>query len=158
MSKVLNVQYNGQLAPIDLTHQFQCMEYIQNHVIPSCMDGTIEIGTISYRKITKNDNIKETIDKLETLDTPYVCLYSYGPHIQKLLSIVEILKKVLLEKQVDTPRQWNKLTCFNLTTEGRNELLEKHTRVPILITMIEIPNKKPLESLDLPWKSFTQQV
>lgn len=32
--------------------------------------------------------------------------------------------------------QWNKLTSFDIIKEGRNELLEKKLKVPILIAFV----------------------
>lgn len=155
MAELPRVRYDGIDAPIDLGDQESTMKYIHDHIISSCIEG-IGDGIISYRKVTKNDNIKQTIDKLESVESQYICLYSYGPHIQKMLSIVEIFKRILLGK-ASSLRQWNKLTCFVLTTEGRNELLEKQTKVPILITVVEMPSTAERPSIELSLKGFTQQ-
>ncbi|QLQ81581.1 hypothetical protein HG537_0F03420 [Torulaspora globosa] len=152
MEGLPRIQYDGLDAGIDLGDQESSMKYIYDNIISNCIEGSDNIGDgiILYRKITKNDNIKQTIDKLENTDCQYTCLYSYGPHIQKMLSIVEIFKR-----KVSCVKQWNKLTCFIVTKEGPNELIEKHTRVPILITVIEIPSARA--PLDLSLKGFTQQ-
>ncbi|QLL33971.1 hypothetical protein HG536_0F02960 [Torulaspora globosa] len=158
MAGLPRVQYDGKDARIDPADQESTMKYIYDHIISSCIQGpeVIGDGIISYRKVTKNDNIKQTIDKLENTDCQYICLYSYGQHIQKMLSVVEIFKRILLGK-TSSVKQWNRLTCFILTKEGRNELLEKQTRIPILITVVEIPSTSIRPSFELSLKGFTQQ-
>lgn len=161
MSTGPKVEFDGEETQLDLADQAGCMQFIRDQVIPGCIDNCqdLEGDALAFRKITKNDSIQQTLEKLEAGKARFQCLYSYGPHIHKLLSVVEIFKKMESNKTGEKalPRQWNKLSCFVSVQQGRNELLEKRTRVPILIVVIERPSSSSGESRDLPLKRFTQQ-
>lgn len=159
MMEIPRIEFDGEDAHIDLDDQGQCMQFIRDKVIPGCVDDcqALEGEMIMFRKITKNNSIQQTLEKLEAGKSRFVCVYAYGPHIHKLLSVVEIFKKISSRKSESkvTLKQWNKLSSFVSVQQGQNELLEKRTRVPILITVIARPSDQ--EPLELPLKGFTQQ-
>ena len=151
------VLFNGQSTGLDLTSAQQVLKYIKDKVIPSVLGsqavGDVEaatdktpLDTMEYVKITKNDSIERLVGKLRTIDvsSTAICLYSYGPHIQKMLSSIEIYKNTMQSRKSKAksatdnvePVQWNKLLRFQVITQGRNELLEKKVMVPIMITII----------------------
>lgn len=121
---------------LDLADQSGIFEFIKSQIILTLLNNDQKlIATTSFFKINKNNKIKITIDNIAKFDNDnLVCLFAYGPHLQKLLSVVELYKsKIISSKEF---RQWNKLTSFDVQSEGRNELLEKKVKVPIMITFI----------------------
>lgn len=161
MTSPCKVEYEDKVAQIELANQSQCMQFIKDVVIPSLFnDSGNLLNEVSYRKVTKNDNIQQTIEKLEKASSQLLCIYSYGTHIQKMLSILEIFKKVMKKDPngTDELHQWNKLTSFVCTREGRNELLERRTRVPILITLVRLSTLSPAFVLKLEQAGFTVQL
>ena len=153
------VLFNGQSTGLDLASVQRVLQYIKDKVIPNVLDvkaatdtvadvATVKtpLDTMEYVKITKNDSIERLVDKLKRIDVSgtAMCLYSYGPHIQKMLSIIEIYKKTVQSRKSEAgsatdnvePIQWNKLLRFQVVSRGRNELLEKKIMVPIMITVI----------------------
>lgn len=161
MEIVPRIEFNGEDAQLNLADQIQCMQFIRDRVIPGCIENSqsLEDRVIVFRKITKNDSIQQSLERLESSDSRFVCLYAYGPHVRKLLSVVELLKKILSKKMNENgqPRQWNKLSCFMSVQLGRNELLEKRTRVPILISVIEKSPEASETKFELGLKGFTLQ-
>ncbi|CCF58976.1 hypothetical protein KAFR_0F03800 [Kazachstania africana CBS 2517] len=156
MSKKI-VIYNGAETSLDLSSISETLTFIEQVVIPNIFQNDQEnlLRSVKFLKVSKNDSIKSSVDKLQsfTFHKDTVCLYSYGPHIQKLLSIVEIAKST-----IDTNcKQWNKLTNFELSQEGRNELLEKRTIVPILIAFLTISEEFNYDFFKNELNGFTKQ-
>ncbi|CAB4256777.1 similar to Saccharomyces cerevisiae YGR030C POP6 Subunit of both RNase MRP and nuclear RNase P [Maudiozyma barnettii] len=137
----MTVQYKGADIPVELSSTSNTLNFIQEHIIPDLLrdDPTLQ-EKIIFNKISKNSSIEKVVDRLCQKDSEnhFICIYSYGPHLQKLLSIVEIFKKVKTEKDNVKINQWTKMAMFKTVEEGRNELLEKKTIVPILITFITV--------------------
>ena len=126
----------------------------------SLTDDSKNSTLIQYHGVSKNDNIKQSVNKLnKQIDADNesfekqraLCIYSYGPHIQKMLSILEIFKKSYSNNDKKL-YQWNKLTSFDIIGEGRNELLEKRLKVPILVTLVS-----DSETMDLNLNLFSKQ-
>ncbi|CAL9728918.1 ribonucleases P/MRP protein subunit Pop6p [Monosporozyma unispora] len=133
--KILYSEHNTDL---DLNNQTKSYKYIQDIIIPNLLiDDNKLLACIKYFKVTKNDKIKSTLDNLQKHQQDgIICLFGYGPHLQKLLSIIELYKSKILQ---DKPfKQYNKLTSFDVVSQGRNELLDKKVKVPILITFITV--------------------
>lgn len=137
------------------------MDLIQNEIIQRILGDKkfLYQDNVRFRKITKNDNIKQTIDKLQkdNLKEEIQCFYSYGIHLQKMLSVIEIYKRVVKNSSTKL-EQYNKLTNFVAIEEGRNVLLEKKTRIPVLIVFISAEQNKTLERDLLIQKKFTKQT
>ncbi|EJS43693.1 pop6p [Saccharomyces arboricola H-6] len=158
---IKSVYYNETNANLDLNSCGQCLRFLQETIIPSLANDSNNSSSIQYHGISKNDNIKQSINKLDKQTTAaagnsgkqqqVLCVFSYGPHIQKMLSILEIFRKKCI-KDNKKLHQWNKLTSFDITKEGRNELLDKKLKVPILITFIS-----DSEITDLNLHLFTKQ-
>ncbi|CAL9734118.1 ribonucleases P/MRP protein subunit Pop6p [Monosporozyma servazzii] len=132
------VLYSEHPTDLDLTNQVQSYKYIQEIIIPNLLvDDNKLLTCIKYFKVTKNDKIKSILENLQKhQQTGLICLYGYGPHLQKLLSIIELYKTKILD---NTPfKQYNKLTSFDVISQGRNELLDRKTKVPILISFFTI--------------------
>ncbi|SMN22480.1 similar to Saccharomyces cerevisiae YGR030C POP6 Subunit of both RNase MRP and nuclear RNase P [Maudiozyma saulgeensis] len=135
----MTVLYKGSDIPVELNSTSATLNFIQEHIVPDLLrDDPTLTEKIIFNKISKNSNIERTVDILCQKDSVnnFICIYSYGPHLQKLLSIVEIFKKVKSDTSDVKINQWNKMAMFKTVEEGRNELLEKKTIVPILITFI----------------------
>lgn len=136
------VEYSNKETDLQLLNYSQCLKFIQEHVVPDMLAGSnINGNEITYRKITKNDNIRETVDKLQSDPLPVTCIFTYGPHIQKMLSILEIYKKVIYENSDDSRsnikiHQWNKLSWFTNKVDSKNELIQTCKRIPIMLTVV----------------------
>lgn len=156
----MTVQYKGNDIPIQIDSIAGTLNYIQEHILPEMFkdDPTIT-GKLIYSKISKNSNIEKTVTSLcnKDIDDKFICLYSYGPNTQKMLSIIEIFKKVKSEKDSKQIRQWNKMITFKNIEEGRNELLEKKTIVPILITLMTTSDSLTSSIFQNDKNMFTQQ-
>lgn len=161
MTSPCKVEYEDKVVQIELANQSQSMQFIKDVVIPSLLNESHGVlNELTYRKVTKNDSIQQAIEKLEKVSSQFLCIYSYGAHIQKMLSILEIFKKVMKKDPNGTGElhQWNKLTSFVCTQQGRNELLEKRTRVPILISLVRMSTLLPAFVLELEQAGFTAQL
>ncbi|KAG0661196.1 hypothetical protein C6P45_001416 [Maudiozyma exigua] len=156
----MTVQYKGTDVPVQISSITNTLNYIQEHILPDIFedDPTITEKLI-YSKISKNSNIEKTVTALcnKEIDDKFICLFSYGSNIQKMLSIVEIFKKVKTEKDLKQMRQWNKMISLKNIEEGRNELLEKKTIVPILITLITTSESLTSPIFQNDKNMFTQQ-
>ncbi|KAL3232516.1 Ribonucleases P/MRP protein subunit POP6 [Nakaseomyces bracarensis] len=130
------VLYNGLDTQLSLDNYSQCFDFIKAQIIPNILSGNVIV-----EKITKNDKISNRVSRLETVlkEKRIIVVVSYGDHIQKMASIVEITKSKF--EGVD---QWNKLLSFQQIRPGKNELLEKAVRVPILITVLCVDKKLEL--------------
>ena len=157
---VNGVYYNAINRDLDISSSSQCLRFLQETVIPSLASNTDNSTSILYHGISKNDNIKQSINKLNkqinatdgsSSQQHALCVFSYGPHIQKMLSILEIFKKGYIKNNKKL-YQWNKLTSFDITREGRNELHENRLKVPILVTLVS-----DSEITDLNLQLFTKQ-
>ena len=160
-SKMINgVYYNEISRDLDISSSTQCLRFLKETVIPSLANNGNNSTSIQYHGISKNDNIKKSVNKLDKQINiadrslglqQVVCIFSYGPHIQKMLSILEIFKKGYIKSNKKI-YQWNKLTSFDIKREGRNELQEERLKVPILVTLVS-----DSEIIDLNLHSFTKQ-
>ncbi|QLG70904.1 hypothetical protein HG535_0A08500 [Zygotorulaspora mrakii] len=161
MATVPRVEFENSVLDIDLKDQRRSMDLIQNEIIQRILGDKkfLYQDNVRFRKITKNDNIKQTIDKLQkdNLKEEIQCFYSYGIHLQKMLSVIEIYKRVVKNSSTKL-EQYNKLTNFVAIEEGRNVLLEKKTRIPVLIVFISAEQNKTLERDLLIQKKFTKQT
>lgn len=152
------VEYCNKETGLQLPNYSECLKFIREHVVPDMVAGSITDNETGYYKVTKNDSIRRMVEKLQLESTPTVCVFSYGAHIQKMLSILEIYKKTINKEKKDVKiHQWNKLNWFVNKVESRNELIHSSKRVPILVVVItrgddEISGKIQLES-----KGFTRQ-
>lgn len=152
--------YNNTKTDLDLKSASDTLHYIEEQVIPGLLQNDKDfVGKILFQKISKNDNIERVVNKLNTFDlnNNFVCIYSYGPHVQKMLSIVEIFKKMKTVNKDTKIIQWNKLTMFKLIEEGRNELLEKKTIIPICITFITCSETLTSTVFENDQNKFTKQ-
>ncbi|CCC66759.1 hypothetical protein NCAS_0A02010 [Naumovozyma castellii] len=137
-----------------------CKEFISSWLETTIFEKNPGLATNTKRVcITKNANIKHTVDKLQGLlesTEGFVCLEAHGPHLQKMLSILEITKKVIKEKDTSTTiHQWNRMLSFQSIQPGRNELLERKINIPILICFISTSSDL---ANDLPFSLFTEQT
>lgn len=156
----MTVQYKGNDIPVQIDSITDTLNYIQEHILPEIFKDDPSITEkVIYTKISKNSNIEKTVTALynKDIDDKFICLYSYGSNTQKMLSIIEILKKVKSEKDSKQTRQWNKMITFRNIEEGRNELLEKKTIVPILITLITTSDTLTSSIFQNDKNMFTQQ-
>lgn len=152
-----NVYFNSQLINVDLKDQSSTNKYIQEVLIRNFINSDPDLfDEIIFRKVTKNDKINEAVNKLSSfIDQKKVyCLYSYGPHIQKMISIIEIFKR----SQDINLTQWNKLANFELVEQGRNELLSKKTKVPILIAFLKFDKDFTSLTFENDKNCFSKQV
>ncbi|CCH43543.1 Ribonucleases P/MRP protein subunit [Wickerhamomyces ciferrii] len=98
--------------------------------------------------IKKGDKIQKKISKLLKIlieEKNSIILMSSGENLQKLSSIIEILKLKLREfyntnEGIDFKfEQFNKLDFYETSTK-KNEILDKTLKVPVLYTMIRSIN------------------
>ncbi|AQZ13068.1 POP6 (YGR030C) [Zygosaccharomyces parabailii] len=150
------VEYCNRDTGLHLPSQSQCMQFVQEHVVPDMLKMTDGSPEMSFRRVTKNDNIKQAVERLYNDSSPVTCIFAYGPHIQKMLSILEICKKALAEQNQGELHQWNRLACFVLIEEGRNDLVECRRRVPILVSIVT-KTVEAASQLQLEMKGFTRQ-
>lgn len=151
------VEYCNRDTGLHLPSQSQCLQFVQDHVVPDMLNSPVDdVPEISFRKVTKNDNIKQAVEKLNNDSSPVTCIFAYGPHIQKMLSILEICKKATEKQDRGELHQWNRLTCFVVIQEGRNDLVESRKRVPILVSIIT-KTAEAASQLQLEMKGFTKQ-
>lgn len=132
------VFYCGHPTKIDLSDQVNSYKYMKNIIIPNqLLDDAKLLSKIKYFKITKNDKIKNLLENLKKHQNDEItCIFAYGQHLQKALSVVELYKtKILLPDKVMF-KQWNKLLSFDVISQGKNELLDKKIKVPILLIFI----------------------
>lgn len=149
MSKVL---YLNKPVQLDIGNQVDCFQFIKTTVL----DDTLKSDSVRESfKVTKNDNIKKSIDKLMRLlgPTSSICCYAYGSHLQKLLTVIEIYK----QKSDKSIVQFNKLQSFTVIKEKHgNELLDQKLIVPIMIIVLSSEGSNNfLESLEN--EGFTKQ-
>lgn len=125
------VLYNGLDTGLSLDSCPQCIEYIKT-LLPD-LDTPIE-------KVSKNDKISSRVNKIRGIlkDNKSVAVVAYGVHVQKMASIVEITKK-----DIDSVDQYNKLLSFEWIRPGKNELLDRKSRVPILVSLLSIDGQVP---------------
>lgn len=132
------VFYCGHPVEIDLLDQVNSYKYIKEVIIPNqLLDDTELLSKIKYFKITKNDKIKNLLENLKKHQNDgIICMFAYGQHLQKILSVVELYKtKILLAEKTEF-KQWNKLLSFDVISQVKNELLDKKIKVPILLIFI----------------------
>ncbi|EDO15985.1 hypothetical protein Kpol_499p13 [Vanderwaltozyma polyspora DSM 70294] len=157
--------YNNQFIT-DLIPNYnnnECLNLIENLILDQVLLNEKKKIEKSI-KITKNDNIKKSIDRLLKLfsnDTDggkrTICLYSLGNNLQKLLTILQIFKKI--QKNTVKIIQYNKLTSFNQVTNKKgNELLESKKFIPILIVILTTEKITDNNSLNLESLGFTRQL
>lgn len=152
------VEYRNNETGLQLSNYSGCLKFIQEHVVPDMLTGWIPNHEVSYRKVTKNDSIRRMIDKLQSESTPTICVFSYGPHIQKMLSILEIYTKTMYKENKSVKlQQWNKLNWFVNKVESCNELIHTRRRVPILVVIIRRDDDEQASKVQLESKGFTRQ-
>lgn len=122
-----------------------CFEYVRKHVLPRSIDFE-QLPSHHVRYLSKNSSIRDYVDELSVCfktKEQNLILYSFGAHIQKALTIVEILKKSLSKGQEEGAdgayKQFNRLDRFVNVVPGRNELLEKKISIPILTIVLAHP-------------------
>lgn len=129
--------YKDEEIKVDGNSYVECSTFIKQIIIPSItkdvelLKDLQDLEVVSY---SKNASIKESVDALlQKIKTkPAVIVVSFGPHIQKMLTIVEILKGLKLDFKL---HQFNKLDLLVNVLPGRNELLDKRSNIPILIIL-----------------------
>lgn len=151
------VEYCNMETSLQLPNYSECLKFIQERVVPDMLAGSIIDNEISYRKVTKNDSIRRVVEKLQSESTPTMCVFSYGPHIQKMLSILEIYKKTIYKDKNVKLHQWNKLNWFINKVESHNELIHTRKRVPILVVFIIRGDEQVAPKVQLESKGFTKQ-
>ena len=85
------VYYNEISRDLDISSSTQCLRFLKETVIPSLANNGNNSTSIQYHGISKNDNIKKSVNKLDKQINmadrslglqQVVCIFSYGPHIQ----------------------------------------------------------------------------
>ncbi|CAR25368.1 ribonuclease P/MRP protein subunit POP6 [Lachancea thermotolerans CBS 6340] len=123
-----------------------CFQYIADKVLPSLL-GELDLPKCYVRYLSKNTKIEEYVADLASqfADNKALVLYSYGSHVQKAVTIIELAKRRIA---VETPGAGldhrNKLSRFVNIVPGRNELLERKINVPILVALITRKTDAPL--------------
>lgn len=126
------ISYMGEKHDIDINSQVQCNEVISQYITTKILTSDM-VQKFTMLKISKNHNIKDKVETLLKNELKNYCLFAYGPHIQKLLSVVEIFKS----RQPDIKwKQYNKIQNFDIVKNGPNELIDKKISIPILICFI----------------------
>lgn len=135
MSEDKKVNYCGHLTELNLDNQVECYKYIRDVIIHNLLnDEPGFLSNIKFFKITRNDKIKSVLENIQKhQEGNLICLFGYGPHLQKQLSIAELYKSKILSDKSTPFKQWNKLLAFDVVSQGRNELLDKRIKVPILL-------------------------
>ena len=149
--------YNDALTPVDPGVRNDVFQYVRNSIVPSILQDDKEIQKhIIYHRVILGDSVAKCTKRFAEQDpsTHLLCIYAYGPHIQKMVSAVEVYKKTLGQTKVT---QWNKMTMFRLVEPGVNELLEKKTIVPILVTFITTSEALNSPVFDNDLHQFTKQ-
>ncbi|CCE65262.1 hypothetical protein TPHA_0K01280 [Tetrapisispora phaffii CBS 4417] len=131
------VLFNENSTELALDNHTQTLQYIQDAVIPNML-GPLDVSIDHYLKVNKNNNIKKSVRRtLRSLSdsASTLCIYSYGKHIQKLLSILQITSARL--PKGTKLQQWNKLSSFTqIKHKHGNELIDDKITIPIFITVV----------------------
>lgn len=127
-----------QNAPTDLklSDTALCFKYIGDKVVPSLLDE-IDTEQCYIRYLSKSTKIPDYVEDLVSQFTAgkTLVLYSYGSHVQRAVTLIELVKKQLAGETFDLLHS-NKLSCFVNVVPGRNELLERKINVPILVAVM----------------------
>lgn len=148
------ILFHGRVVDVELTNYKLCFQFIRDNLVSNFINN---FSDEDFIEISKNSKITKTVSsiqdklKLETRRIPLI-ICSYGSHIQKSLSIIEIFKSLSGNHQ--NYKQLNKLSEFTYIIPGRNELLEQKINIPILIVCF-IPTKYNYDELLL--NGFTLQ-
>lgn len=156
MSESIRLIYQQKDVDVDPSNHSDVTAYISNVILPDTLRncGMSESTTpltgnssksvdITYVTFSKNSNIKQSVDSLvkKAGMNNDIVVVSYGMHIQKTLSIIEIFKSTDAGKKL---HQFNRLDSFVEVKPGRNELLDHKVNIPILITAFTIEDVKNL--------------
>ncbi|AET40548.1 ribonuclease P/MRP protein subunit POP6 Ecym_6160 [Eremothecium cymbalariae DBVPG len=134
--------FNGQPIPANLAEPETCFAYIKAKII-DCLLLEVHgqrdrFAVDAYAQIGSQDQVQTVVRrllvKLAEKKQP-VLMYSYGKHVQRLLSTVETLKKQLCDREFPF-EQFNHMSCFVHVRVGRNELLEQRINIPVLVVVI----------------------
>lgn len=133
-------EFGGQDTSVATDDNLKCFHYIEHQVIPSLIAAQdrqlLKEPKVQYISVSKNSKIREKVARLhkELVSENLICLFAYGPHIQKMLSIIELSKSKWTGKSPIEQR--NKLSSFKMVVHGPNELIDKNRNVPILVSYI----------------------
>ncbi|SCU80527.1 LAMI_0B02784g1_1 [Lachancea mirantina] len=136
-----------QLSPKDTV---KCFKYIEKEVLRSLVSEKL-LAESYVKYVSKNTQIKDFVAELQQRCTDShqsILLYSYGAHVQKAVTVVEIFKKEMRRGDADDApaqkggiKQYNALSCFVNVVQGRNELLERKLNIPVLIVAL-VPSER----------------
>ncbi|CUS22711.1 LAQU0S06e04302g1_1 [Lachancea quebecensis] len=130
---------------LDVSDSPACFQYIADKILPSLLDE-LELPKCYVRYLSKNTKIEEYVAELasQLADKRTLVLYSYGSHVQKAVTIIELAKRHFA---AETPGAGldhrNKLSRFVNVVPGRNELLERRVNVPVLVALITVKAGDP---------------
>ncbi|SCU77424.1 LAFA_0A01662g1_1 [Lachancea sp. 'fantastica'] len=130
------VLYRNTETGLKIAQTVDCNAFIRDKVVPSVIaDRNVEQCHVRYA--TKNTKTQEYVAELteQLKEGKCVVLFAYGPHVQRAVTILELLKTRWDEKTTLT--QQNSLERFVNVVPGRNELLDRKLNVPILVSVVE---------------------
>lgn len=90
------VLFEGIKTDLNIENTAECSDYIRDKIVLKLFKrNLLEDSNVCVKHLNKNSNIKKSVSELQTSfsakkKTLVIC--SYGMHIQKMLSILEIFK------------------------------------------------------------------
>lgn len=136
--------YLNRETELEASNYSACIEFIRQRLVSVVEEDVRKVNDskpIHVTSFSKNANIKDSVERLLKLcdkDTDLL-LVTYGPHVQKTLSIIEIFKSSITDKK--SLHQFNKLDTLTSIKPGRNELLDSRVNVPILTVLFTHADK-----------------
>ncbi|CEP63678.1 ribonuclease P/MRP protein subunit POP6 LALA0_S08e08108g [Lachancea lanzarotensis] len=136
------VLYRNIETGLKIAQSVDCNAFIRDKIVPTVIaDREIAIEKCHVRYATKNTKTEEYVSELteQLRQGKSVVLFAYGPHIQRGVTILELVKTRWDAKE--PLEQQNTLDRFVNVVPGRNELLDRKLNVPILVSVLEMTTR-----------------
>ncbi|SCU90675.1 LANO_0D09582g1_1 [Lachancea nothofagi CBS 11611] len=134
-----DVLYRNASTGLKASQTTECLGFIRDKILPAAMSD-LDFDSCFIRYVTKNtktgDYATEMIAQLAQKKT--VVVYSYGSHIQRAVTTLELVKS---RAKLENLEQKNTLDRFVNVVPGRNELLDRKINLPILISIVSQKDK-----------------
>ncbi|AMD21843.1 HFL013Wp [Eremothecium sinecaudum] len=138
--------YNELKLDATLSNTEECFNSIRDIIITKLILNEVDPDNcIQVQKKSQIQPLVSHITQKLTHEQKPILLYSYGQHIHRQISVLEVVKTKLREQQFNF-HQYNNLSCLVQISQGRNELLQKKINIPVML--IIIASKELIMSLE----------
>ncbi|SCU83350.1 LADA_0C10902g1_1 [Lachancea dasiensis] len=133
--------YHNAPTGLKTSQTAECCAFIRDKCLPAVIPQP-NSGQLFIKYATKNTNTEEYVTEMvqQLLLNNTVVVYAYGPHIQRAITILELVKA---RAEIKKAHQTNSLDRFVNVVPGRNELLDRKINVPILIAVLGQEQSSP---------------